>query len=149
MVSRKRPSGQPPRAPRQSSTTIRIAGRRVGTVSGDTFRQSRRGSKHFIRHPERAIAFDVALLDQVEQAGASRVIIRDMETGTEYRAGLSFIRAAGFPIHRGHGNQVALPLANWVASGGKKKAKPQPEPQSRNNTDAAPAQLGLFEGVDR
>ncbi len=148
-MARKRPSGQPQTTIRPSSTTIFVKGRRVGTVSGDTFRQSRRGAKHFIRHPERAIAFDVALLDQVEQAGASRVIIRDTETNTEYRAGLSFIRAAGFPIRRGHGSQVALPLANWVTSGGKQKPQPQPEPLCPDKANTTPAQLGLFEGVDR
>jgi hypothetical protein len=44
--------------------------------------------------------------------GATGVLLVD-EAGTEWRATVADFRRFGIPINRGHGVQVALPLARW------------------------------------
>ena len=54
---------------KNNTTKIRVGRRVVGEVRGDVFYKSVYGSKHFLRIP-RAIANDVKVLDEAEQAGA-------------------------------------------------------------------------------
>ncbi len=141
--------GQPPRASRQSSiTTLYVKGKRVATIINGTLRQSRHGSKHFLRYPEPAICFDRDLLDRARAAGATRVVVRDIESGFDYRAGLSFVQAAGFPIHRGHGSQVALPLSAWVVVGNQTDQKNLLDHRIVECDNAQAEQLELFSGGD-
>lgn len=95
---------------------IYSGGKVVGRVENDTLHKTIRGSKHFLRKPP-AIALDLAALDQAEQAGASRVEVVDVETGTRYRATIDHIREAGFQFDRGYGEQIGLELDGWVRFG--------------------------------
>jgi hypothetical protein len=92
---------------------IRAAGRVVGQVCGGTFHKTIRGSVHLLRCPP-AIALDTQSLTDAEAAGAVRVTVRDAETDTVYTASIARIRARGFGVNRGHGEQLALPLHEWT-----------------------------------
>jgi hypothetical protein len=94
------------------STPI-FAGRQViGLVEGDTFRKNVRASVHQLRRP-RAWAFDVDSLDQAERCGAKFAEIHDCETGRTWRASIATIRARGFRLSRGFGEQVGLLLDDF------------------------------------
>ena len=101
-------------APRQP-VPIRVAGRVVGVVDGDTFTKRVRGSIHQLRTP-RAWCLDLRSLDDAEAAGAVRVEIHDVESGCVYRADIALIRRRGFRVSRGFGVQVALPLELWAVT---------------------------------
>ena len=96
-----------------TKTAIYAQGRAIGTVRGDTFYKSIRGSAHILRTP-RAIALDLGSLEQAEQAGAVNVQVTDTETGTVYRSTIEHIRRDGFELNRGFGAQIALPLDGWT-----------------------------------
>ena len=98
------------------NTKIRVGRRVVGEVRGDTFHKSVYGSKHFLRVPQ-AIANDVKVLNDAEKAGARWVQILEKESGETYKASIAHIRESGFPINRGFGKQIALPLNGWIKSG--------------------------------
>jgi len=66
---------------------------------------------HQLRKPP-AWCVDAEHLDRLEAMGATGVLLID-EQGTEWRATVQAFRAHGLPIDRGHGVQVALPLARW------------------------------------
>lgn len=79
-------------------------------VSGWLVKRVRSG-RHQLRQPP-AWCVDLAHLDELEAAGAVGVLLID-EAGTEWRATLRAFRKFGLVINRGHGVQVALPLAHW------------------------------------
>ncbi len=97
-------------------TLIHSGGKAVGRVEGHIFTKRVIGSRHFLRVP-RAIALDIASLDESENAGATHVAITDTETGCIYQASISFIREHGFRLNRGFGEQIALPIAKWQSKG--------------------------------
>ena len=77
-----------------------------------------------LRRP-RAWACDVDALDQARAAGAVWVEVLDLDTGASYRAALADFYRRGVAINRGHGPQLALPLACWeVTSGRSTTARP-------------------------
>lgn len=69
-----------------------------------------------LRRP-RAWACDVDALDQARAAGAEWVEIPDKDTGQVYRAALADFYRRGLKVDRGHGAQLALPLAAWNVAG--------------------------------
>jgi hypothetical protein len=91
---------------------IRVNGRAVGEVRGMLFTKHLRASKHFLRTPP-AIAFDVQSLRDAENAGAQIACVIDDETGRGFVAAIAKIRARGFRVNRGHGEQIALMLDEW------------------------------------
>ena len=97
---------KPPRVP------IRVNKKIVGYVERDTFYKNLRASAHFLRVP-RAIAFDTATLEDAARAGARYVQVRDIETGRVFRQSIATIRARGFRVARGFGEQIALALELW------------------------------------
>src|SRR5262245_55375057 len=98
------------------STPIRVGRVVVGYVSGNTFYKSARASAHFLRVPP-AICFDTSTLDDAENAGAHYAEVTDAESGRVYRAALSTIRAKGFRVNRGFGEQSGLSLIEWTLAG--------------------------------
>jgi hypothetical protein len=102
-----------PKQPRAQVVKIRRAdGRTVGEVANGVFRKEVSASKHFLRIPE-AIASDLDALAQARDAGARVVEIFDREGGRTYRASIVRIFEKGFPVNRGHGEQIALALSEW------------------------------------
>ena len=95
----------------------------VGRVEGDTFYKSARSTVHLLRRP-RAWACDLDALDQARAAGAAWVELFDRDPGTTYRAALVEFYRRGLRIDRGHGVQMALPLAAWEIVGRASTARP-------------------------
>jgi len=99
--------------PGLTRTPIRVGKFIVGEVRGATFYKNLSASKHFLRFPP-AIAFDVSTLIDAERAGAQFVQVTDTETGRVFRQSIAIIRANGFRVARGHGEQIALALDAWT-----------------------------------
>ena len=112
----------------------------IGYVRGDTFHKTISGSKHILRQP-RAHCFDRCVLRDAATAGATRVEILDRETGSTYRATLATIDAHSFPVRRGYGDQVGVPLEQWSING----ATPVAEQRAAaTNQEIAKLQMSLF-----
>lgn len=108
---RKQPKAEP-----TAATPIYLPdGRVVGRVVGNDFVKSLRSSVHMLRRP-RGWALDLDTLDQAREVGATRVVIRDLDTSTTYTAAVADILKYGVTVRRGHGDQVALPLTRWSVS---------------------------------
>ncbi len=110
----------------------------VGRVEGDTFKKRVRSTVHMLRRPP-AWACDVDTLDQAQAAGAVWVELADHDTGATYRVELVEFYRRGKAINRGHGAQLALPLACWTVTGGRAASRP-----GLDQSAAGPVQLGLF-----
>lgn len=82
-----------------------------------------RSTVHLLQRP-RAWAADLDALDQARAAGASMVEIFDRDTGATYRADLADFYRRGVTVNRGHGPQLALPLACWQVTGGRASTRP-------------------------
>jgi len=93
-------------------TYFNAAGKPVARLSGKTLHKKVRGSAHMLRQPL-AWAFDLNILETARQDGAEWVEIADIESGKVYRAPLVAFFLHGIRIDRGHGQQIALPLARW------------------------------------
>ncbi len=105
-------------------------GRVVGRLAGGWLRKHVDTARHQLRQPP-AWAIDREHLERMEALGAAGVLLID-ETGTEWRATVSAFRQLGIAIERGHGRQIALPLARW---------------ERRRPGEPAAEQLGLWGGV--
>lgn len=115
----------------------------VGAVTGAWFTKTIAGSKHLLRVPMAALAFDLSTLEDAEQAGAVFVAVTDSETGRIFRQRIETIRKHGFDVTRGFGRQIALPLAAYSIDGQPPQARPG-EPAT--NQERKDAQLSLFGG---
>ena len=62
-------------------------------------------------------AVDRQDLSAAERAGAELLLIEDTESGRQYLASLDVIKRHGFPVSRGHGEQVGLALSRWYCFG--------------------------------
>jgi hypothetical protein len=134
----------PQRQPSAANTPVYLPGssKIIGYVSGLVFAKTISGSKHFLRRPA-AIAFDVATLDAAEAAGAVMVKVTDGETGHVYAQRIVTIRAYGFPVTRGFGRQIALPLNAYAIDG---KPPTHPPGALTNNQERKDLQPSLFGG---
>jgi len=83
----------------------------VGTMKDGWLTKRVDSSRHQLLKPP-AWCIDREHLEQLEEIGAFGVLLVD-EHGTEWRAMVADFRQYGIPIDRGHGVQVALPLARW------------------------------------
>lgn len=128
---------------RKPSTPVYLRGstKVVGYVSAGRFLKTIVGSKHMLRKPQ-AIAFDVSTLDDAQAGGAVSVQVTDSETGKTYRAEINTIRTKGFPVVRGFGRQIALPLASFSIDG-----QPAQSDQPATNKERQELQMGLFGGA--
>ena len=104
---------------RQNNSTTKRAfynarGQVVGTMKDGWLVKHVDSSKHQLLKPP-AWCIDRDHLDRLEAEGAAGVLLID-EHGTEWRATVADFRRYGIPINRGHGVQVALPLARWRKS---------------------------------
>lgn len=128
---------------RQKSKSNRVPiyradGRAIGRVEGDTFHKSAHSTRHMLTRPP-AWAADLDALDQARAAGATRVEVKDLDTGKVYAADLADFFRYGVKVTRGHGVQLALPLGRWSVNGG----RPTVAGASQQSA-AGPSQLRLF-----
>ncbi len=98
-----------------------------------------------LRRP-RAIAFDRCTLRDATAAGATCAAILDRETGATYTISFETIHANSFPVHRGHGDQVAVTLEHWSVNGATPAAVAK---AAQTNQERKELQLSLFEAVGR
>ena len=98
--------------PKKDSTIIYAMGRRVGRVENGVFHKPIKPNGYLKKPP--AIAFDVQSLKEAEQAGASRVYVKDTQTGVVHKASIAHIWNAGFRFNRGFGDQIGLVLSAWI-----------------------------------
>ena len=92
---------------------IKVNNKVVGKVKGGTFKKRLTASKHFLKKPP-SIAFDVTSLLQAKYAGAEAIEINEVETGSIYFTTMNKVFKKGIRLNRGHGNQIALTLENWL-----------------------------------
>jgi len=97
-------------------TPVRVGRHVVGHARGDTFYKVLQPA-HFLRKPP-AICFDVSSLADAAALGARKAHVTDAQTKHVYQAVFSTIRANGFPVRRGFGEQVGLELRYWQTGGG-------------------------------
>jgi hypothetical protein len=99
--------------PRTKSIPIFEAGRRVGSVRGDIFFKTIRGSKHIWRKIP-SIGLSIASMEAAKAAGALKVCIKDAETGREYHASFYVIVSKGIRYRfQGYEEQIFLRLEHW------------------------------------
>ena len=130
--------------PRARAIPIYLRGTQkvIGRVIGGTFEKVIQGSRHLLRTPA-ALGFDLSTLEDAERAGAVDVAVTDSDTGRVYRADIATIRRYGFPVLRGHGRQIALPLSAYSVDGDPPAVRPG---QPATNQERKEAQLALFGG---
>jgi hypothetical protein len=97
---------------RERAQVYRRDHKMVGGITGDVFHKTVQASKHFLHTPP-AIAFDLDVIAQAREQGARIAEVRDSESGRVYRAEIARIWSKGFPVNRGHGEQIALALNEW------------------------------------
>ena len=122
---------------------LRGTNKTIGRVIGHTFEKVIQGSRHLLRTPA-ALGFDLSTLEDAERAGAVDVAVTDSDTGRVYRADIATIRRYGFPVLRGHGRQIALPLSAYSVDG-QPPAVRVGEPMT--NQERKAAQMALFGGA--
>lgn len=103
------------------------SGKVVATVEGQEL-YKRIQAKHFLRKPP-AIAFDLSVIRQAEELGATHIRVVDTTSRSVYRVTMKKFRAIGFPVNRGYGAQMGLTLPHWTES--------RPD-------ESTPTQLSLF-----
>ena len=83
-----------------------------GQVRGDVWAKTVRASVHQLRTP-RAWALDTADLGAAERLDARFVDVCDLEGPRDFWTTLDTVRAHGFALSRGFGEQTALILEHW------------------------------------
>lgn len=92
---------------------LRVGNRVVAYVQGDTLFKFVHGQKHMLRTPK-AWAFDVSVVRQAQSFGAVKVVITDEDDDHKvYHTTIAELWRLGFPLSRGFGKQIALPLDKW------------------------------------
>ncbi len=107
----------------------RADGKVIGNIIGDTLVKKVSGSKHMLRNPK-GWAVDKSSVLQAKQSGATKIEIRDRETGILYRSSMECFIRYGIDFDRGFGSQIALPLERWTVI---------------NPTNTPDRQLGFFD----
>lgn len=105
-----RPENTPDAARRQ--VVRNLAGQVCGEIHGNELRKTVSRGKHQLRTPP-AWALDLAHVQQAHDAHVQTVVLRDLDDGSTWRAALDAFDKHGLRLDRGHGVQLALPLAHW------------------------------------
>ena len=120
---------------RHGGTPVTVGNRTVGFVfpdTGDWYRDTR---GHILQRPP-AIGYDVAALEEAERLGAR--LAYNLYDGAVYAAPIAQIRAEGFTIDRGYGQQIMLALPRWIVY--------RPDGEVRKpKVKITAKQIGLFE----
>jgi hypothetical protein len=125
---------------RNQTIPIYIAQRVIGVVAGVTFHKTISATKHMLRRPK-AIAFDRCTLRDAAAAGATCAAILDRETGITYSISFETIDRHSFPVHRGHGDQIAVTLEHWAINGATPAAVAS---VAQTNQERKELQMSLF-----
>lgn len=93
-------------------TVIKVKGRTVGQVIGETFVKDI-CNRHMLTNPP-AIANDIQALHDAQRAGAVYCEFKNTDTGIIYRAPISKIWDMGKEFNWGWNDQIYLTLQNWT-----------------------------------
>lgn len=102
-----------------------------------------RGSSHLLRSPL-AICFDACIVAQAQDLDCKEILVSDVETGTRYSVPFSVFLDKSFPLNRGFGEQLALPLSYWLREGGFTPAPHYTMAEASEPEKPRIRQLGLF-----
>jgi len=95
-------------------------------------------------HSPPAACKDKPVLQKAESLGAEHAIVWDADTGTSYAAPIAYFWRYGFPVRRGHGDQVGLALDYWSINGETPKFERR---AAATNQERVALQMGLFGGA--
>lgn len=104
---------------------IKVKGRVIGQVIHNVFVKDIK-NKHMLTNPP-AIANDIQVLHDAQNAGAEYCEFTNTENGIVYRAAISKIWDMGKHINFGYGEQIMLTLQNWTQTR---------DPKHEDQTDA-------------
>lgn len=90
---------------------IKVKGRTIGQVIHNVFVKDIK-NKHMLTNPP-AIASDIQVLHDAQNAGAEYCEFTNTENGIVYRAAISKIWGMGRLVNYGWGEQQMLPLQHW------------------------------------
>jgi hypothetical protein len=129
-----------------SSTPVYAGKNFAGSVNPlrKVFEKSADSTKHLVLKPWRAWAFDLSVLREAAELGATWAQVYDRATGLTYRATFETIYKHGFSVNRGYGDQLALALDHWSIDG----AAPLAEQRAaETNEERGKLQMSLFAEV--
>lgn len=95
---------------------VKVNGRAIGWLAGDTFYKSVIGSKHKLRQPP-AWAIDAEAFSREVKPNAAKIVVIDKEADVEYCASMETFVRHSFRFNRGFFDQYALPLQYWQTEG--------------------------------
>lgn len=93
---------------------IYAQGKVVGSVEDGILRKRVNSKIHFLKIPP-AIALDAAMLQEAVELGASEIEIYDRDSDVVFSSSVDFFRENSFPVNRGFGEQLAMPIERWRA----------------------------------
>jgi hypothetical protein len=120
--------------------------RPIGTFNTDTLTFTRRlhSSRHFLRVPP-AICFQDEVISQIKSLNCQRIRVIDLDCKDTYEIDFQTFWEKSFPINRGAGLQVALPLSSWISDYDHDHRKVvKPAKTIREPERVTPGQLALF-----
>ena len=116
---------------------VYVNGRVVGRIEGNTFYKTIRKGLYLESPP--GIAFEETSIDDAIKMGASKVEVKDTDTGVIYRAPIAIVLEKGMPLDRQWGKQIALLMRYWDYEGKPEivplKLKPEPKPVTQKQTE--------------
>jgi hypothetical protein len=92
-------------------------GKRIGTVSGDTYSKKVKKSKHLLRILN-AWGIDKEVVDHLARSGVTKVLIHESEEKIDYFVPLSEFIEKGILRDFGHSPQVFLPITSFIQNDG-------------------------------
>jgi len=95
---------------------VKLNGKCIGELKDGVFYKTVVGHRHQLRHPP-AWAIQADVFDKLIKPNATKIVIKDKESGIEYHCSVeSFCRLRG-ELDRGFGRQYFLTLNHWERHG--------------------------------
>jgi hypothetical protein len=122
----------------QNTLIFNKQGLKVGSIRAGVFRRNFQ-DRHILRDPP-ALALDSYVLAQLQALGVVKLELKHKPTGEIFRSSLEHFLDASFPLDRGYGPQLAMPLAFWIRE--RPGGEGEPDPEKPRGIE----QLSLFGG---
>ena len=120
---------------------------KFGTFEGTTWNKELSKSSGHLLHTPPSIAFDLQDVGAAQRRGVETLEVYERDEGILYSASMADLMSKGIEIDRGHGEQLALLLTDWVTdedqTAGSPESPPRDDPGDSGHTE--PVQLALFE----
>jgi len=102
--------------PEPVKTQIKAEGKIIGYLEDHSFIKPVLGSKHRLKRPP-AWAIDAEAFDRKVKPNATKIVVRDRETGLEYHCLVEVFDRLKAELDRGFGRQYFLTLNHWEVKG--------------------------------